>query len=77
MLSFQIESETSQATDQSNETLYRVYDLKARLKKLQYKFIENERDVEKAEMEAQNAEQITAQAEEVIPLHRKCIKSQA
>ncbi len=64
-LFFQIESETSAARDKSNVTLKHVTDLKSRLDALKRKFLENEKNVQKAEYEAERAEDKADQAEEV------------
>ncbi len=65
MFSPQIESETEAAIESSNATLDKVEDLETRLDALKRKYLENEINVQKAEREAENAETLADQAEEV------------
>ena len=61
----QIESETAAGHQQSNTTLYKVYELQDRLADLKVKYKENELNVDKAEQEAMDAEDLAEKAEKV------------
>lgn len=63
--STQIESETSAALSKSNQTLTTVTILKLKLAALKKKFTENEIKIQRAELEATEAADLAALAEQV------------
>ena len=61
----QIESENAVSVTKSNSTLVLIVDLRSRLEILKRKFLENEINVKKAEREAENADELANNAQQV------------
>ena len=63
VLTYKIESETSQAGGTTRESMEQLDDLKSRLQTLKEQFVENDLNVKKAEDEADIAEELANRAE--------------
>ena len=61
----QVESETTEGAEKSNQSLAKVNDLRDRLDDLKQKYTENEINVRRATEEASTAEEHAEKAEEV------------
>lgn len=68
----QIEAETNTGAEKSEQSLRKIEDLSDRMDSLKKTFTENENNVERATLEAIEAEKLAHRAEEVGELARVC-----